>query len=176
MSAAALARAGEAALHRRLAVLEAEHAVRRTTARYMALCDVPSGALADETLASLFTGDAIWEGVGPLYARKFGRIEGREAILAMLTRYLPPTPHFSVNAHFLSAEQIDVCADATQATGRWLMLQASRYVNGGAELIAARLEVDFVPCAASGAWLMRHFRTRRLFDAPWQVTPSPTDT
>lgn len=24
--------------------------------------------------------------------------------------------------------------------------------------------------------LIRHFRTRRLFDAPWQVTPSPTDT
>ena len=44
-----------------------------------------------------------------------------------------------------------------------------------AELIAARLEVDFVPSPDGAAWLIRHFRTQRLFDAPWQVHPSPTD-
>jgi hypothetical protein len=47
-------------------------------------------------------------------------------------------------------------------------------VDAKAELIAARLEVDFVPAAhdAGTTWLIRHFRTERLFDAPWQVNPA----
>ncbi|MDN7178348.1 nuclear transport factor 2 family protein [Caballeronia sp. SEWSISQ10-4 2] len=158
----------------RLAVLEAERAVRRTMTRYMALCDVPSGGFQNETLAALFSEDAVWQGIGPQYAEKFGALTGRESIVAMLARYLPPTPHFRVNTHFLTSETIDVDARATQATGRWIMLQASGYVTGGAELISARLEVDFVPAADGKSWLIRHFRTQRLFDAPWQVHPSPT--
>ena len=156
-----------ARLTERLAALEAEAAVRRTMARYMALCDVPSGALEGETLAALFSADAIWEGVGPQYASKFGRLRGHGDILAMLTRYLPPSPHFSVNVHFLTSETIDV--RAASATGRWIMLQASGYVDAQAELISARLEVDFAPAANGRDWLITHFRTERLFDAPWQV-------
>ena len=159
-------------LSARLAVLEAERAVRRTMMRYMALCDVPSGGRPYETLTGLFTEDAIWQGVGPQYAEKFGALTGREAIIAMLARYLPPTPHFSVNTHFMASETIDVDACATHATGRWIMLQASGYVAGGAELVSARLDVDFVPAADGRRWLIRHFRTQRLFDAPWQVHPS----
>jgi hypothetical protein len=162
-----------ATLHARLAVLEAERAVRRTLSRYMALCDVPSGALPGETLAALFTADAVWEGIGPLYAKKFGILNGHEQILAMLTRYLPPAPHFSVNTHFLSSESIEVDAAAAHAKGRWIMLQASGYVAKDAELVSARLEVDFVPAADGRTWLIRHFRTQRLFDAPWKVDPSP---
>jgi hypothetical protein len=54
------------------------------------------------------------------------------------------------------------------------MLQASGYVDGKAELIAARLEVDFAPARddRGGACLIRHFRTERLFDAPCQVNPA----
>ena len=158
----------------RLAVLEAERAVRRTMMRYMALCDVPSGGQPSETLAELFSVDAIWQGIGPEYAEKFGALAGREAIVAMLARYLPPTPHFSVNTHFMASETIDVDGAATHATGRWIMLQASGYVEGGAELVSARLEVDFVPAADGRRWLIGHFRTQRLFDAPWQVHPSST--
>ena len=144
-------------------------------ARYMALCDVPSGALDGESLASLFTADAVWEGIGPQYTSKFGRIEGREAIVAMLARYLPPAPHFATNVHFLTSESIEMVTPA-RASGRWIMLQASGYVDARAELIAARLEIDFVPttCGESGVrrpWLIHHFRTERLFDAPWQVNP-----
>ena len=62
----------------RIAVLEAERAVRRTLTRYMALCDVPAGGIDGETLGSLFTNDAIWQGIGPLYAGKFGFLQGRE--------------------------------------------------------------------------------------------------
>ena len=164
-----------AAVTERLAVLEAEGAVRRTMARYMALCDVPSGALDGETLAALFATDAVWEGIGPQYAHKFGRMSGRTEILAMLTRYLPPSPHFAVNVHFLTSETIDVDSRATHAKGRWIMLQASGYLDAKAELIAARLEVDFAPSTNGQDWLVTHFRTERLFDAPWQVNPRSTN-
>nr|WP_208625891.1 nuclear transport factor 2 family protein [Paraburkholderia susongensis] len=167
-----------AALEARLAALEGAAAARRTMARYMALCDVPSGALDGEALERLFTANAVWEGIGPQYTSKFGRIEGREAIVAMLARYLPPAPHFATNVHFLTSESIDMVTPA-RAKGRWIMLQASGYVDERAELIGARLEVDFVPVSdASGAsdasvWQIAHFRTERLFDAPWRVSPRP---
>src|ERR1700758_5231029 len=155
------------ALLARVTSLEAENEVRKTIARYMALCDVPSGTLDGETLAALFTQDAIWEGIGPQYTQKFGHLRGHEAILAMLQRYLPPVPHFATNVHFLTSETIEV--DGARAKGRWIMLQASGYVDARAELIAARLEIDFVPAQDGRNWLIQHFRTERLFDAPWQV-------
>jgi hypothetical protein len=154
-------------LSERLAALEAETAVRRTMARYMALCDVPNGALEGETLVALFADDAVWQGIGPQYADKFGYLKGHAQILAMLTRYLPPSPHFAVNVHFLTSETIDVRGAA--AKGRWIMLQASGYVDAPAELISARLEVDFAPARNGRDWLITHFRTERMFDAPWQV-------
>lgn len=174
MSDDATASASIAALTDRLAVLEAERAVRRAMTRYMALCDVPSGALDGETLAALFAEDAVWQGIGPQYAHKFGKLTGHAEILAMLTRYLPPSPHFAVNVHFLTSETIDVDMRATHAKGRWIMLQASGYVDAKAELISARLEVDFAPAANGRDWLITHFRTERLFDAPWQVNPRPS--
>jgi hypothetical protein len=154
----------------RLRALEAQNAVRKTIARYMALCDVPARALPGESLAALFSDDAVWEGVGPQYADKFGRLSGRTDIIEMLQRYLPPTPHFTTNVHFLTSEHIDISGDT--AKGRWIMLQASGYIDNKAELISARLEVDFAPSAHDETvWLIRHFRTERLFDAPWLVNP-----
>ncbi|BCZ77693.1 polyketide cyclase [Paraburkholderia terrae] len=167
MSDITLASSTLEALQARIVALEAENAVRKTIARYMALCDVPSGTLDGETLAALFTQDAIWEGIGPQYTQKFGHLRGHEAILAMLQRYLPPVPHFATNVHFLTSETIEV--NGARAKGRWIMLQASGYVDARAELIAARLEIDFVPAQDGRNWLIQHFRTERLFDAPWQV-------
>ena len=167
MSDITLASSTLEALQARIVALEAENAVRKTIARYMALCDVPSGSLDGETLAALFTQDAIWEGIGPQYTQKFGHLRGHEAILSMLQRYLPPVPHFATNVHFLTSETIEV--DGARAKGRWIMLQASGYVDARAELIAARLEIDFVPAQDGRNWLIQHFRTERLFDAPWQV-------
>jgi hypothetical protein len=161
-----------AELTARLTALEAERAVRRTMARYMALCDVPSALFDGRAIADLFAVDAIWQGIGPQYENQFGCLSGRDDIVAMLTCYLPPTPHFSVNVHFLTSETIDVSDDGTFAKGRWIMLQASGYVEGHAELISARLDVDFAPSPDGRYWLIRHFRTQRLFDAPWQVNPS----
>ncbi|WP_250530188.1 nuclear transport factor 2 family protein [Caballeronia sp. ATUFL_F1_KS4A] len=158
-------------LQARLRVLEAQNAVRKTIARYMALCDVPARALEGESLTALFSDDAVWEGIGPQYADKFGRLAGPNAIVAMLQRYLPPTPHFATNVHFLTSEHIEVNGDT--AKGRWIMLQASGYVDAHAELISARLDVDFTPSPHDeDVWLIRHFRTERLFDAPWQLNPA----
>ncbi|MDR5856188.1 nuclear transport factor 2 family protein [Caballeronia sp. LZ062] len=155
-------------LQLRLRLLEARDAVRKTIARYMALCDVPARALDGESLAALFSDDAVWEGIGPQYADKFGRLQGPGAIVTMLQRYLPPTPHFATNVHFLTSEHIEVHGDT--AKGRWIMLQASGYVDAKAELIAARLEVDFNPSPhREDVWLIRHFRTERMFDAPWRM-------
>ncbi|WP_322043993.1 nuclear transport factor 2 family protein [Paraburkholderia sp. J67] len=158
-----------AALEARLADLEAERAVRHTFTRYMALCDVPAAVLNGESLGALFTEDAVWEGVGTHYAQTFGRSIGRAQIVAMLSRYLPPTPHFTTNVHFVTSETIHV--DGKQATGRWIMMQASGYIDGSAELIGARLVVDFIPSEDGDNWLIAHFRTERLFDAPWSVKP-----
>ncbi|BCQ25438.1 nuclear transport factor 2 family protein [Caballeronia sp. NK8] len=159
------------ALLERVAVLEAQNSVRKTIARYMALCDVPCAPLEGESLAALFTDGAVWEGIGPQYAQKFGRMQGRAAIVEMLQAYLPPAPHFATNVHFLTSEHIEVRSEF--AKGRWIMLQASGYADEKAELIAARLEIDFVPSPrdAQDQWLIRHFRTERLFDAPWRVNP-----
>ena len=161
------------ALVRRVAALDAERAVRATITRYMALCDVPEDAGDGPALAALFTPDAIWEGIGPQYASKFGRLEGTEAIVAMLRRYLPPDRHFAANLHFLTSESIDVGADHASARGRWIMLQASRYADGTAELIAARLTVDFAPGGDGTTWLIRHFRTERVLDGPWPLAAAP---
>ncbi|UXU90188.1 nuclear transport factor 2 family protein [Burkholderia sp. S-53] len=161
------------ALAQRVAALDAERAVRATITRYMALCDVPEDAGDGPPLAGLFTADAVWEGIGPQYARKFGRVEGTAAIVAMLNRYLPPDPHFSANLHFLTSESIEVDAANTNARGRWIMLQASCYAGGTAELIAARLTVDFAPAADGSTWLIRHFRTERVLDGPWPLAAAP---
>ncbi|MBY4870012.1 nuclear transport factor 2 family protein [Burkholderia sp. Bp9017] len=161
------------ALTRRVAALDAERAVRATITRYMALCDVPEDAGDGPALAALFTPDAIWEGIGLQYASKFGRLEGTDAIVAMLRRYLPPDPHFAANLHFLTSESIDVDPDRASARGRWIMLQASRYADDTAELIAARLTIDFVPSDDGSTWLIRHFRTERVLDGPWPLAAAP---
>ncbi|MEU4893222.1 nuclear transport factor 2 family protein [Streptomyces sp. NPDC044780] len=146
-----------------------EHLAHQALTRYLELCDVPRSPDASGTLADLFTPDAVWEGVGPLYTEKFGRTTGPAAIAAMLAAYLPPNPHFRANAHLLHPGTTHVEGD--EVRGRWLMQQVSRYESGAAELIVARLDVTF-RVAADGARI-RHFRTERLFDAG--LGPSASD-
>lgn len=153
----------------RLRRLEGAQAARVTLARYMHLCDQPCADRAFPQLADLFTDDAVWEGVGPLYAGKFGRHAGREAIVAFVGSYLAPSAHFARNLHFLASDQVTVAADGASARGQWLMLQLSTYGAGGAEAITARLDVDFRP-APDGRWLIARFRTERLECVPWNIS------
>lgn len=156
-----------ATLETRLARLEAKEAVGACLTRYMDLCDVP-GPLADlDQIGALFTDDAVWEGIGPEYAGKFGRAEGRAAVQELVGSYLPPVDHFVRNAHLVTSGQVHVEGD--EATGQWLMQQLALYSDGRADLLCARITADFaltrVRHQPPGA-LIRHFRTQRLFAAP----------
>ncbi|MGY0056716.1 nuclear transport factor 2 family protein [Streptomyces sp. LZ34] len=134
--------------------------VLATLNRYLALCDVP--ASAEGELADLFTEDAVWEGGGAAYAEKFGRIEGREAIVGMLSAYLPPNPHFRANVHLLFPGTVEINDNA--AHGSWRMQQLSRDDSGDAEIAVARLEVTFR--LDPDRPRISAFRTERLFSAP----------
>lgn len=132
--------------------------VTSTLTRYLRLCDVPTSAGVDGELGDLFTEDAVWEGGGAAYADKFGRVQGRLAIVEMLSSYLPPNPHFQSNVHLLLPGVID------GARGIWLMQQLSRYGSGKQEIMVARLDVTFHIAAPTAR--ISHFRTERLFSAP----------
>lgn len=149
-------------LQARLAVFEAQQAVRACMNRYMALCDALDANTPLDELAGLFTRDAVWEGKGAKYAKSFGGYRGREAIRAMFASYMQPPAHFALNVHFLTSELISV--EAEQASGSWIMLQTSTFANQASHLNAARLTVRFA--VEDGQWRMAHFQTENLFGRP----------
>lgn len=146
------------ALSARLDRLEAESAARRVVTDYFRLCDTLGPQTSMAALASLFTPDAIWEGQGR-YRTAFGRHEGRDAIIAMLSTYADP-PHFRLNQHYLSSEAIEIL-DQDHVIGRWAMLQASTYHDGRSDLRSAALSVDLRLDA--GVWRIARFVTTGIF-------------
>lgn len=148
----------DADLLNRLDVLESESAIRCLVARYFAICDQLSPATPFDELGSLFTEGAVWEG-GGRYADVFGRHESRKTIIAMLRIYAEPTPHFVMNAHFLSSESLTV--DCDNACGRWMMLQTSDYADGTSDCRGARLTIKFA--RSQGRWQIAHFLTQSIF-------------
>lgn len=165
----------------RLARLEAMEAIRRVTMHYFRLCDSLGPQTGFDELGALFARDGIWEGRGR-YRQAFGRHVGREAIVAMLSAYADP-PHFTLNAHYLSSEDIEITGPAT-ATGRWMMLQVSTYRDGRSDLRSAALTLDFI--RDGQCWRIQRFVTENIFSrdvAPWNdelpisvpPTSAPTD-
>lgn len=150
-------------LEARLDRLESEGAIRACINRYMFLCDTLDARTPLDELAGLFAVDAVWEGIGEKYKGTFGRIEGREAIAAMMAKYMVEPAHFALNVHFLTSETICVHAPDA-ATGSWVMLQTSTFASGASHLNAARLSIDFA--RQDGVWRMAHFRTENLFSRP----------
>jgi ketosteroid isomerase-like protein len=153
------------ALTERLHRVEAQQQIRNTLGRYMHLCDQPCADSNFPRLADLFTEDAVWEGIGALYAGKFGRHQGRAAIAAFVGAYLAPSRHFKRNHHFLTSDQVCIEKDGG-VQGQWLMLQLSTYDDETAQAITARLTIDFAPLP-DGRWAIAHFRTERLECVPW---------
>lgn len=153
------------AMGRRLALLEAEGAVRRVVAEYFRLCDTLGPDTPMDRLGDLFAVDAVWEGRGR-YRKAFGRHDGRAAIVAMLGSYTNP-PHFLLNGHYLSSEAIDVTGE-TSATGCWMMLQVSTYRDGRSDFRSAALTIDCI--REDGAWRIARFVTENIFSRdvePW---------
>jgi len=154
-----------ATLETRLARLEAKEAATACLARYMDLCDVPGPLAHLDEIGTLFTEDAVWEGIGPEYADAFGRAEGRAAVQALVGDYLPPVEHFVRNAHLVGAGQVEL-VDRGRAVGQWLMQQLSLRTDGRAELLCARIRVAFVLTATKHQAphaRMQRFTTQRLF-------------
>ncbi|OYO19269.1 MULTISPECIES: nuclear transport factor 2 family protein [Enemella] len=155
-------------VERRLRVLEAKEAIRTCLGRYLDLCDVP-GPFPDVAelaeLAELFTPRATWRGVGEAYAGKFGSVTGRHKVAAHVASYLPPAEHFRRNAHLLGSEQLRT--DGSTGHGQWLMQQLSEYADGTADLLCARLNIDFVVQYDDDGTtaLIHRFQTERLFRA-----------
>lgn len=136
--------------------------VMNTLTRYPQWCDVPVPEGVETALGDLFTDDAIWEGVGPKYGEKFGRTEGRQAIVDMASAYLPPNSHFRENVRLLFPGTTEL--DDVTARGSRLMQQLSRHESGAAEIMVARLDVTFR--IGAGRALIRRFRTEQFFSAP----------
>jgi hypothetical protein len=164
-----------AAMSQRLALLEAEQAIRACMNRYMVLCDALDAHSPLDELAGLFTLDAVWEGKGARYQGSFGAYRGRDAIAAMFAKYMVEPAHFALNVHFLCSELIQL-ASAKTATGSWVMLQTSTFASGASHLNAARLSLNF-RCDSDEVWRIAHFQTENLFSRPvdaWNdVAPLP---
>ncbi|WP_455901778.1 nuclear transport factor 2 family protein [Rhodococcus gordoniae] len=156
------------AISDRLSALEAKDAARSCLMHYMDLCDLPGPLEEPEQIGMLFTADATWEGIGPEYTDKFGIARGRDDIVALISQYLPPTEHFVRNTHLLGSEHIR--AERDSAHGRWIMQQLSLYTDGTAELLCARLEIDFeITRSADITARIHRFRTQRMFAAPLPI-------
>jgi len=146
----------------RLEALEREGAVRACMNRYMQLCDVLGVGFELETLTSLFTEDAVWEGKGTRYAASFGRYEGRSNIASMFAKYTIEPAHFALNIHLLGNEMIVV--DGESAKGSWVLMQPSEFSSGKSQLSCARISAEFV--FTKGECLIKHFQTENIFSRP----------
>lgn len=131
-----------------------------TLSWYFALCDVPAPDEAPVTLRELFTEDAVWEGLGPEYEGRFGRAEGRDAVLSMLSGHLPPYGTFRRNAHLLGQGVF------RGRRGSWPMQQYTEHADGGRELLVARIEAEFHREPGRGPVRISYFSTRRMFRTP----------
>ncbi len=139
----------------RLRVLEAESAIRRLMAEYLAARDRDGDPAR---LAQLFTPDAIWEGTGG-FAATLGVHRGQAAIARRTVASRARTPF---SAHFLANESIVV--DGDTATGMWTFLQCA-VSDGQALWIAGCYRNDFR--RLDGAWRIAHLRVEDLFVAPY---------
>ena len=109
-----------AELRAEVALLRSEADIRRLVGRYMFLCDAPlpepeNAALPrHEAIATLFTEDAIWEGVGSAHGAQFGRKQGRGEIAAHFADFFGGTPRQVFNTHYLCSEQIIPASDTAE--------------------------------------------------------------
>jgi hypothetical protein len=159
------------ALSSQVATLQAEADIRRLQARYMHLCDTPcpeAGVDDDderiERIVSLYTEDAVWEGVGAYYDNQFGRSVGHAEIRKHFRAFWGQKrdPALLLNVHYLTSEQIHVTGD--EATGQWVHCQPWIFSDGSSLLRSSRLNNAFRK--VGGLWKFARTRTENIFVAP----------
>ena len=134
-------------------VLEDIEAIKQLKYRYADACD--RGYDAD-TLADLFTEDAIWDG------GLFGRYEGREAIREFFARCL----HRHPLRHALHDEP-DHQRRRRRGHGEWYLFQTCTFAEGNTPIWgAARYEEEYE--RVDGAWKFRHLKLISSFWTPYE--------
>ena len=138
-----------AELEQRVRVLEDIEAIKRLKYRYADACDRGYDA---ETLATLFTEDAVWDG------GLFGRHEGREAIrrfFAGVSADIPFAMHYMMNPI--------ITVDGDEADGAWYLFQTCTFAEGNRAILgAARYEERYRRVA--GEW---QFHRLKLISSFW---------
>lgn len=163
-----------ATLATEVAALRAESDIRRLQARYMHLCDTPcpepgvdDDATRIDRIVSLYTEDAVWEGVGSYYDGQFGQSVGHAAIRRHFENFWGQKrdPALVLNVHYLTSEQIHVQGDT--AEGQWVHMQPWLYADGSSLLRSSRLNNAFRNTDAG--WRIARTRTENVFVAPLPV-------
>lgn len=154
-------------LERRLRAIEDIEAIKRLKFRYADACDRNYDA---DTLASLFTEDAIWDG------GLFGRHEGREAIRTFFANVSSDIP-FAL--HYMMNPIINV--DGDEATGAWYLFQTCTFADArGNTAIFGAARYDELYRRVDGEW--KFFRLELIssfwtpFDEGWVKRPFVQET
>jgi ketosteroid isomerase-like protein len=135
--------------------LASESAIRRLMAAYL---DAVDRADDGARIASFFTDDGIFEGIGELLGF-LGRHQGRHAIAR---RFDATREHLTFSVH-RRTESIVVGGD--RATGTWTYLQAAVH-DGQAVWVAGRWRNEFT--RAGGEWKIARNACEGIFVAPYQ--------
>jgi len=140
-------------LERRISALEDIEAIKQLKYRYADACD--RGYDAD-TLADLFTEDAIWDG------GVFGRYDGQEAI----RQYFQDISSDIVFAmHYMMNPIIEV--DGDEARGAWYLFQTCTFAEGNTPILGAAKYAERYQ-RVHGTWKFRHLRLISIFWTPYE--------
>jgi ketosteroid isomerase-like protein len=140
-------------LERRIRALEDIEAIKQLKYRYADACD--RGYDAD-TLADLFTEDAIWDG------GVFGRYDGQDAI----RNYFRGVSSDIVFAmHYMMNPIIEV--DGDQARGAWYLFQTCTFAEGNTPILGAAKYAERYQ-RVHGPWKFRHLQLISIFWTPYE--------
>lgn len=140
-------------LERRIRALEDIEAIKQLKYRYADACD---RGYDSDTLADLFTLDAIWEG------DLFGRYEGREAIREFF-RGVPANIPFAV--HYMTNPIISV--DGDEASGEWYLFQTTTFAQNNTPILGSARYADQYR-RVDGTWKFRHVQLISIFWTPYE--------
>ena len=132
-----------AELETRITRLEDIESIKQLKARYCEICDDMHNP---DTIASVFTEDAIWE------SADFGKAEGHKAIRELFRSF---QKMFSFSQHNIMNPVIEVNGD--RATGIWYIMGPWTYAeNNDKKWLALRYDDDYVK--TDGEWKYKHLR------------------